>query len=1085
MKSFQPFRLDEVNQCLWRGSTRISLMPKPFAVLRYLVNHAGRLVPHEELLNAIWPDTFVQPEVLRRYILEIRRVLGDEVEDPHFVETLPKRGYQFIAEVTDTTISPSGTPFQLPKLVGRKSALSDLDRYLERTIHGERQIVFISGEAGIGKTSLVDAFQQRAEVKPDIRVMRGQSVEGFGGKEAYYPIFEALAQLAKGAAGAEVIVALAKSAPTWMIQFPALVTSEQHAALQRETLGATRDRMVRELCEALELITQTSPLIIILEDLHWVDHSTVDLISAIARRRTPAKLFLLGTFRPADLILYDSPFKSLKQDLLLHHLGHELPLEPLNESDVAEYLATEFSDDLPSKLATAIHRHSDGNPLFMTAMLDHLLQNGVLSQDDGGWKLTTTVEELDPGVPETLRQMLELQLQHLSQDEQQLLKCASVAGEHFSAWSIATMMHRDPSDVEQQCSALAERQQFLKAIALRELSNGELTFDYEFRHALYREVLYRHLNPTLRVKFHRLLAEGLERLRSTAEPEAAAEIALHFEEGRDYQRAVHFLIVAADNATRRYAHREAIQALEHARALLGRMAKEQRQKLDVKILEKIGDAYYALGDMERSATTYHMMATQAAEAGLLTVQANALMRLAHSAEAIPFFLKAIELDPKFAAAYVSLSRIYSNLGEVERAREYARRAYEQMDQVTEREKFSIKYQYDYEVTGNQSDAAATLEMWKESFPEEFQPANSLAYMYNVLGQFERALEEGKEALRRNPTHGFPYSNLAHSYRGLGDFDAARETAEQAVALNIETLPTRRLLYQLAIMAGDHKTASAHVEWGRDRPREFEIVAARAQVACCSGKLQQARQYFDETVRMADARNLADVGTNHLSSATWMEMAYGNTSEALEGARRVLQRNPSYDPCLRVALTLSACGCDKEAETIVGRLVNPYPQHTIINCVLAPIVRAGIALARKQPAKAIEHLEDVAPYELGFAAVLAPIYLRANSYLMLGAAIKAANEFQRLLDHRGSEPFSPFYAVARLGFARALAKANEIARSRKAYAEFLAQWADADSGIPVVLEAKGELNLISTLHDDRSSESKTRHTSVGISDKTLK
>src|SRR4029450_7642407 len=206
----------------------------------------------------------------------------------------------------------------------------------------------------------------------------------------------------------------------------------------------------------------------------------------------------------------------------------------------------------------------------------------------------------------------------------------------------------------------------------------------------------------LLVRYARLLAVGVERLRSTAEPEAAAEIALHFEEGRAYERAVHFLTVAADNATRRYAHREAIQALEHARQLLSKIGEQRRQELDVCLLEKIGDSYYALGDIERSAATSHIMATQAAEAGLLTVQANALMRLAHSAEAIPFFLKAIELDPKFASAYVSLSRIYSNLGEVDRAREYARCAYEQLDHVTEREQLSIKYQYDYEVTGNQT-----------------------------------------------------------------------------------------------------------------------------------------------------------------------------------------------------------------------------------------------------------------------------------------------------------------------------------------------------------------------------------------------
>jgi DNA-binding winged helix-turn-helix (wHTH) protein/tetratricopeptide (TPR) repeat protein len=1057
MKSFPPYRLDEVNQCLWRGATRITLMPKPFAVLRYLVNNAGRLVTHEELLNAIWPDTYVQPEVLRRYILEIRRVLGDRVEKPQFVETLPKKGYQFIASISESdTPSDFGSSSTSGELVGRHAALADLNKYFKRALGGQRQLVFVSGEAGIGKTSLVDAFQRGAETNPHVRVTRGQSVEGFGGKEAYYPIFEALGQLARGTGGSEVVTLVARSAPTWIIQFPSLVPAEQHAAVQRETLGATRERMVRELCEALEVLTKSAPLVIILEDLHWVDHSTVDLISAIARRREPAKLLVIGTFRPADLILYDSPFKSLRQDLLVHRLSHELPLEPLSESDIAEYLAAKFgSDDLPSTLPTIIHRHSDGNPLFMTAMLDHLAEKGVLSQGAEGWKLTTSLDQVDPGVPETLRQMLELQLQQLSRTEQQLLKCASVAGEHFSGWSIATMMASDPAQVEEQCSALAEREQFLKATGLRELSNGELTFEYEFRHALYREVLYRRLNPTERVSFHRMLAKGLERLRSENEPESAAEISLHFEEGRDYEEAIHYLLVTADNATRRCAHREAIQALEHARELLPKIAEERREAVDVQILEKIGDAYYALGDMERSAATYHMMATQAAEAGLLTAQANALMRLAHSAEAIPFFVKAIELDPKFAAGYVSLSRIYSNLGEVDRAREYAKRAYEQVDHVSERERLSIKYQYYYEVTGNQADAADVLEAWKRSFPQEFQPANSLAFMHNVLGQFERAVEEGNEAISRNPSHGFPYSNLAHSYRGLGDFDAAKKTAERAVRLNIETLPTRRLFYQLAVLAGDADAACQHVEWARDKPREFEIVAARAQVAGCFGKLQEARGLYEQTVQMAEQRNLADVATNHLSAATWIEMAYGNAAAALEGARRVLARNPSYDPCLRVALTLSACGCDAEAEALVEKLVEQHPEHTIINSILAPIVRAGIALARKEPAQAIEHLEVVAPYELGFAAVLAPIYLRAHSYLMLGSANKAAKEFQRLLDHRGSEPFSPFYAVARLGLARAHATAKNLTTSAEAYRSFLADWVDADLDVPVLIEARQE------------------------------
>jgi predicted ATPase/DNA-binding winged helix-turn-helix (wHTH) protein len=1054
MKSFLSFRLDESNQCLWRGDTRLALMPKPFAVLCYLVNHAGRLVTHEELLAAIWPKTFVQREVLRRYVLEIRRALGDQAEKPRFVETVPKRGYRFIAAVTE--YPDIGSPVHTEaKLVGRDSALDQLDGYLRNSIHGHRQVVFISGETGIGKTALVDAFQLIAANIPTMRIVRGQCIEGFGGKEAYYPIFEALAELTRASSGEDVVANLARHAPTWIIQFPSLVRADQYASIKQQAIGATRDRMVRELCKALEVISENDALVIILEDLHWADHSTLDLLSATARRRQPAKLLILGTLRPADLILTRSPFKELRQDLLLHHLAFEVPIERLVESDVADYLGQRFGDpDFPKQLATVIHKRCDGNPLFMTAMLDHLVQQGVLSKAAGRWRMTIPLAQVDPGVPETLRQMLEVQLQHASAEEEQLLKCASVAGEFFTAWSVATMMPEHAADVDEQCAAAAERQLFLKAVRPYELPNGELTFEYQFRHSLYREVIYRRLSSAQRVNFHRLLAEGFEGLRSEPERDAA-EIALHFEEGRKYERAVHYLMLAADNATRRYAHRESILALEHCRELLPKIAVERRSEFDARILEKLGDSYYALGDMEHSAATYHAMATRAAEAGLLTAQANALMRVAHSAEAIPFFLKAVELDSNFAIAYVSLSRIYSNLGEVELAKQYAKQAYELREHATERELLSILYQYHYEVTGDQTRATEILETWKRSFPDEFQPANSLALIHNLLGDFERAIEEGKEALIRNPSHGFPYSNLAHAYRGVGNFGEAQTTAEQAVEKNIATLPTRRLLYQLAILEDDQDDAKRHLECCRDKPREFEIVAARAQIAAFSGKLSEARQLYEQAAGMADARCLADAGSGHLAVATLIDLAFGNTEQARDGVRRVLARNPGYDPRLRAALTLAMTGSAEEAEATADEVTKANPEHTIINSVLAPIVRAGIALAKSRPAQAIEELRVAAPYEYGFCAVLAPLHLRAQAYLMLGSLPEAINEYERIIDHRGSDPFSLFYPAALVGLARTHALAGNKTASLRAYEQFLIEWSEADPNIPMLVTSRQE------------------------------
>jgi tetratricopeptide (TPR) repeat protein len=1042
-------------------------MPKPFAVLQYLVEHPGRLVTHDQLLSAIWPDTFVQPEVLRRYILEIRRALDDRAEAPRFIQTFPKRGYQFIAPVTDDAVpnEVEGAPATITPLVGRGSALDDLDRCLSKALTGQRQVVFVVGEPGIGKTSLVDAFQRASASRAGVAIARGQSVEGFGGKEPYYPLLEALGLVARGPSGAFVVETLATCAPTWLIQFPSLIRPDQQAALQREILGATRERMVRELCEALEVITRTIPLVLLLEDLHWVDPSTVDVISALARRREAAKLLLVGTFPPADLILSESPLKMLRHDLQLHHLSHEVELERLGAADVADYVTAEFSPgDVPAAFGGVIHRHSDGNPLFMVAMLDHLRQQGVLAQVEGRWTVTVPLEKVNPGVPETLKQMLELQLQHASDAEQQLLKCASVAGLHFTAWSVATMLESDVGACEELCEALADRQQFIRHTGGRAFAAGASTSIYEFRHALYREVLYRRVKPAQRVTFHRRLAVGFEQWW-TPESELASKIALNFEEGQEFEQAIHWLLRAAQNATRRYAHAQAIAMLDHARELLPRIEGTRRVELDLQILEKIGNAQYALGDMNQSASTYQLMATRAAESGLLAAQADALIRQSHQAQSVPFFLRAVEIEPDLASAYVALSRIYSTLGEAERAKEYARAAYQRRDRVGDRERLSITYQYHYDVTGDQSRANQTLEEWKQAFPLEFQPVNSLALIHGFLGDFNRAIEEGREAVRRNPNHGYPYSNLSHAYRAVGRFDEARQTAERAVELQVETLPTRRLLYQLAVMDGNLQAAALQLEWAKDKPREFDMIDARAQAAGWAGKAREARTLYEEAAQLAERRNLPDVGTSYLASAGAMELAYGNAEAAATMAHRVLSRGPGYDSRLRAALILGLTGCAHEAETIVTDLTTANPEHTLINAVLAPIARAAIELGHRQPARAIEHLQVVAPHELGFVAALTPIYFRALSHLMMGCPVRAGTEFQRILDHRGSDPFSPFHAVAGLGLARACAAAGDTMQTERAYSRFLTQWTGADADLPVLIEARAEYARLgrTTLH----------------------
>ena len=439
MKAFGSFRLDLVNHCLWRGKDRAALTPKAFDVLRYLVEHADRLVTQDELLQALWPETYVNPEGIRKYILEIRKVLGDRSGEPGFIETFPKRGYQFVAAVTDDrAVARADTAANLSgKIVGRQDGLARLDDCLQVGLGGQRQVVFVTGEAGIGKTTVLDAFQDQAANYPDLRIARGQCIEGFGGMEAYYPMLEAVGSLLRGAEDTSFIETIANRAPTWLIQFPGLLKPERRESLQREILGSTRERMVREICEAFESIAAQTPLLVILEDLHWADPSTLDLISAFARRRDPAKVVLVGTYRPVDVVLSHAPLKALKQDLLVRHLCHEIAVERLEESDVADYLAKSFSvESLPAGLANLIHRNSGGNPLFMVAIVQDMGNKGLIAIERGTLNLTAPLEEVYPGIPETLQQMLEIQLEQLSPEDLRILQSGCIAGERFSVWAV-------------------------------------------------------------------------------------------------------------------------------------------------------------------------------------------------------------------------------------------------------------------------------------------------------------------------------------------------------------------------------------------------------------------------------------------------------------------------------------------------------------------------------------------------------------------------------------------------------------------------------------------------------------------------
>lgn len=514
MQVFGEFRLDLNNECLWRDSQRLSLTPRPFAVLRYLVENPQRLITHDELLEALWPETYVQPQVLRTYVLELRKLLGDDPASPRFIETVPKRGYRFLAPIT--AHDQNGTHH--PILVGRTAELSLLhDRFISAR-KAERPTLFITGEPGIGKTALIDAFCDRVcREHAAVRIARGQSIESFAGKETFYPVREALNGLCS-VEDEKARALLTAAAPAWFSH-----GGPSHSTASAPSLG--------QICEALEALSQNEPLLLIFDDLHWADDSTLDLIAALARRRTRARLMLIASFRPEELQPLH-PLRLLLQDLATSRRSEDLHLGPLDRAAVREYLSRELgTDELPAGLASLIHQRSAGNPLYMTAILDHLRAQRILLSQGGEAALSQPIDQIEIGVPDGIAAVIGLQLDRLGEEHRLLLEAGSIAGTIFPAWAAAAALNRSLEDTEEAYAFCVRRVRLLSIAGHDELPDGTRSAFYVFAHELYRDVVYSRIPESRRSQWHQRVADRLRAMFAGNEASVAEEIATHTRAG--------------------------------------------------------------------------------------------------------------------------------------------------------------------------------------------------------------------------------------------------------------------------------------------------------------------------------------------------------------------------------------------------------------------------------------------------------------------------------------------------------------------------------------------------------------------------
>jgi serine/threonine protein kinase/Tfp pilus assembly protein PilF len=452
------------------------------------------------------------------------------------------------------------------------------------------------------------------------------------------------------------------------------------------------------------------------------------------------------------------------------------------------------------------------------------------------------------------------------------------------------------------------------------------------------------------------------------------------------------------------------------------------------------------------ATTPSLEALKAYSLGAKTGDAKG-----HTA-ARPFLKRAADLDPNFAMAYAKIGAGYFYLNEGGRGAEYARKAYELREKVSERERFYIEGGYYVRATGELEKAAQTYELWQQTYPRDDVPHIYLGIISADLGNWEKSLEEYREALRLDPNMGMNYLDLGNAYAGLNRLDEAEAVYKQAEERKLESELLLVNRYQLAFLKGDEAQMAQWVSAAKGKPgAEDLLLASQADTEGWYGKLKSAHELTGRAMDSAEHNDAKESAAAYQAEAALREVEAGNREQARADAKAALKLAPNRDVRAIAALALARVGDTAGAEKLAAELDKTFPLDTMVQRYWLPTIRAGVALERKDPNRAIELLKVASTIELsgGVFEALCPGYLRGEAYLLLHDGNRAAAEFQKFIDHRGLVSNFPWGALARLGLARAYALQGDTAKARAAYQDFLTLWRDADPDIPILKEAKAE------------------------------
>jgi tetratricopeptide (TPR) repeat protein len=837
----------------------------------------------------------------------------------------------------------SGSPASTPRrtTVGREDERGQLRRALARAREGRGLLLTVSGEAGIGKTSLVEDFLAEVAAKPDRPIVaRGRCSERLAGSEAYLPILDALDHLLNRHSGESVQQLMKTVAPTWYLQV-AMGLSEQSGIgqLRVEAQAASQERLKREAGAFLDDLSRTHPVILFLDDLHWADASTIDLLNYLASRFSGMRLLILATYRPSDMALASHPFLEIRGDLRARGLLEDLGLRFLDPADVSHYLALEFPENsFPQDFAADVYGKTEGNPLFMADLVRYLRDSGRIVEDKGKWRLAASPANGARNLPESVRSMIERKIQQLEERDRKLLLAASVQGPEFDTATLSEAAEMDPADVEDRLDVLERVHVFVERGAEREFPDLTLTQNYRFVHVLYQNALYASLQPARRTALSGRVAKSLVTHHGARVTSIAARVAVLFEAARDFASSAQYYFVAAQQAGGLYAFRESLSLAERGlEGLRGLPEGPQRVQLEL---------------------------------GLQMIRGHALRMLKGWAtpELEPVFTRARQLcheladPPELVPVLWALTLFYAIRGNL---REYRERADEvlRMAEQSANPAFMMGAFHLVGVSGEFMGNMVESRQFLERGSELHVPAAHLSYtaMYGldpgmiaramlsrplwVLGYPDRALAQAKATLAIARSQRQPMT-LAFALLVLEGIHLYRGESADVIGLGDEVIELARE-YGLAqekewgrAFQGSAFTRLGRLDAGIDQLKDSLVVqqaigsglvrtaflALLADPLCRSGRIDEGlraiEEGFDHAVRMSEGGYLAEL--------------HRMKGELLKAAGRLDESEASFRSAMEQAARQEAKSFELRAATGLARLLQSRDRAADARALLQPV-----------------------------------------------------------------------------------------------------------------------------------------------------